>query len=109
MYHRGLEFASKKGIIVADTKFEWGWHDGELLLIDEVLTPDSSRFWPADEYVEGRNQPSFDKQFVREYLEETSWDKQSEPPELPQDIVQRTRDKYIEAFERLTDQPFRWK
>ena len=99
----------ERGIILADTKFEWGWHDGELILIDEVLTPDSSRFWPADQYEPGRNQPSFDKQFVREYLSETDWDKNSEPPELPAEIVEKTREKYIEAFERLTGETFAWK
>jgi len=78
-------------------------------LIDEVLTPDSSRFWPADSYVEGQDQPSFDKQFVREHLNATQWDKNSEPPKLPQEVVDKTRAKYIEAFERLTDSTFRWK
>ena len=108
LYTRGREFANKKGIILADTKFEWGWYEGELILIDEVLTPDSSRFWPADEYEPGRNQRSFDKQFVREYLETTTWDKNSSPPELPESIVVQTRAKYIEAYERLTDSKFPW-
>ena len=94
VYTRGRDFAAEKGIILADTKFEWGWHEGELILIDEVLTPDSSRFWPASEYTAGQNQPSFDKQFVREWLEETDWDKNSQPPELPEEIVSRTRAKY---------------
>lgn len=109
VYNRGQEFAAGKGIILADTKFEWGWHDGELMLIDEVLTPDSSRFWPADAYAPGQNQPSYDKQFVREYLDTTDWDKNSEPPKLPQEIVDNTRRKYIEAFEQLTDRDFAWK
>lgn len=109
VYEQGRDHASKNGIILADTKFEWGWHDGQLILIDEVLTPDSSRFWPAEQYEPGRNQVSYDKQFVREYLDSTDWDKNSEPPELPADIVAKTREKYIEAFEQLTGQNFRWK
>lgn len=109
VYERGRDFAASKGIILADTKFEWGWCDGELILIDEVLTPDSSRFWPADQYEPGRNQVSFDKQFVREYLDSTDWDKNSEPPELPDDIVHRTREKYIDAYERLAGKAFPWK
>jgi len=109
VYEGGRDYAASKGIILADTKFEWGWHDGELILIDEVLTPDSSRFWPADQYVEGQDQPSFDKQFVREHLSATSWDKNSQPPELPAEVVEKTRAKYIEAFERLTDSTFAWK
>ena len=109
IYERGRDFAAEKGIILADTKFEFGWYQGELLLIDEVLTPDSSRFWPQDDYEEGQNQPSFDKQFVREYLETTNWDKDSTPPELPADIVQKTREKYIEAYERLTGSTFAWR
>ena len=106
IYQRASEHALSRGIILADTKFEFGWHGDEILLIDEVLTPDSSRFWPADDYQPGRNQPSFDKQFVREYLESTTWDKNSEPPPLPADVVANTRRKYIEAFERLTDTKF---
>jgi phosphoribosylaminoimidazole-succinocarboxamide synthase len=109
VYEKGRDFAASKGIILADTKFEWGWHDGELILIDEVLTPDSSRFWPADDYQEGRNQASFDKQFVREHLDSTDWDKNSEPPELPQEIVDNTRAKYIDAYERLAGEAFPWK
>lgn len=109
VYSQGRDYAATKGIILADTKFEWGWHDGELILIDEVLTPDSSRFWPADQYQAGRNQPSFDKQFVREWLESTDWDKNSAPPELPPEIVDKTRQKYIDAFERLSEQTFKWK
>ena len=109
VYEQGRDFAAAKGIILADTKFEWGWHDGKLILIDEVLTPDSSRFWPADQYEEGQNQPSFDKQFVREYLDGTDWDKNSEPPELPEEIVNKTREKYIDAYERLAGESFPWK
>ena len=109
VYERGAEFAREQGIIIADTKFEWGWHEGELILIDEVLTPDSSRFWPADLYEPGKSQPSFDKQFVRDYLETTEWDKNSTPPELPEDIIQTTRQKYIDAYEKLTGATFAWK
>lgn len=109
IYSRGQRYAAEKGIILADTKFEFGLHEGNLILIDEVLTPDSSRFWPADQYEPGRNQFSFDKQFVREFLESTDWDKNSEPPELPEEIVSRTREKYVEAYERLTGQSFAWK
>jgi phosphoribosylaminoimidazole-succinocarboxamide synthase len=93
-------------VIIADTKFEFGQAGGEIILIDEVLTPDSSRFWPADQYAPGRGQPSYDKQFVRDWLETTGWDKNSPPPELPSDVVARTRGKYIEAFEKLTEQTF---
>lgn len=109
VYSRGRDYAAEKGIILADTKFEWGWHNDELILIDEVLTPDSSRFWPADQYKPGQNQPSFDKQFVREWLETTDWDKNSEPPELPEDIVAKTRAKYIDAYEMLTGHSFPFK
>jgi phosphoribosylaminoimidazole-succinocarboxamide synthase len=109
IYKQGAEYALTKGILIADTKFEWGLAGDELILIDEVLTPDSSRFWPADKYVPGRSPPSFDKQFVRDWLEHASWDKNSSPPSLPDDVVKSTREKYIEAFERLTGQPFAWK
>ena len=109
VYAAGRDYAASKGIILADTKFEWGWHKGELILIDEVMTPDSSRFWPADQYEPGRNQPSFDKQFVREWLDSTTWDKNSPPPELPAEIVAKTREKYIDAFERLSVQTFKWR
>ncbi len=102
IFQRGSEFARERGIIIADTKFEFGQVDGEILLIDEVLTPDSSRFWPADAYEPGRGQPSFDKQFVRDWLSSTDWDKNSPPPPLPDDVVQKTRQKYVEAYERLT-------
>lgn len=109
VYQRGAKFAAEKGIIIADTKFEWGWFKGKLILIDEVMTPDSSRFWPADSYRPGANPPSFDKQFVRDYLETTTWDKNSPPPELPAEVAMKTREKYIEAFERLTGSKFLWK
>jgi phosphoribosylaminoimidazole-succinocarboxamide synthase len=109
VYRRGAEHAQSRGIIIADTKFEWGRSGGELLLIDEVLTPDSSRFWPADGYEPGQNQPSFDKQFVRDWLEQTGWDKNSPPPQLPEEIVARTREKYIEAYERLSGMDFSWR
>ncbi len=109
IYARGAEYARSRGIVIADTKFEWGRVDDELILIDEVLTPDSSRFWPADDYQPGRSQPSFDKQFVRDWLETTDWDKNSPPPELPEEIVAKTREKYIDAYERLTGESFAWK
>ncbi len=109
IYDRGAEFAREKGIIIADTKFEFGKVDDQLILIDEVLTPDSSRFWPADLYQPGKNQPSYDKQFVRDYLETTGWDKNSQAPALPAEIVDKTREKYIEAFERLSGSDFAWK
>jgi phosphoribosylaminoimidazole-succinocarboxamide synthase len=109
IYQRGAEYALTKGILIADTKFEWGLVDDKVILIDEVLTPDSSRFWPADQYAPGRSPPSFDKQFVRDWLLGASWDKNSPPPALPDDVVDRTREKYIEAYERLTGQAFAWK
>jgi phosphoribosylaminoimidazole-succinocarboxamide synthase len=108
-YQLGAEYAKAKGIIIADTKFEWGWYDDELTLIDEVLTPDSSRFWPEDQYQPGGEQFSYDKQFVRNYLDSTDWDKNCEPPQLPPEIVRKTREKYIEAFELLTETDFPWK
>jgi phosphoribosylaminoimidazole-succinocarboxamide synthase len=103
IYRRAAEHARSRGIIIADTKFEFGrLPSGEVILIDEVLTPDSSRFWPASEYRTGISPPSFDKQFVRNWLETTTWDKNSPPPELPPEVVDRTRAKYVEAYERLT-------
>lgn len=102
LYSFAREHARKRGIVIADTKFEFGVFDGKLLLIDEVLTPDSSRFWPADGYQAGRSQPSYDKQFVRDYLESLDWDKTPPAPALPPDVVARTRGKYREAYERLT-------
>ncbi len=102
IYSRGRDYAAQKGIIVADTKFEFGTMDGELLLIDECLTPDSSRFWPKDEYAIGQSPPSFDKQFVRDYLETLDWDKTPPAPRLPNDVIEKTSAKYLEAFRRLT-------
>ncbi len=109
VFRRGCQYARQRGIIIADTKFEFGRDpQGEILLIDEVLTPDSSRFWPADCYQPGRSQPSFDKQFVRDWLLSSDWDRNSPPPALPQDVIAKTRQKYIEAFQRLTGQDFAW-
>lgn len=102
IYERARAMADERGIILCDTKFEFGVLAGALTLADEVLTPDSSRFWPASEYAPGRGQPSYDKQFVRDWLEATDWDKDSPPPPLPEDIVAKTREKYVEAYERLT-------
>ena len=107
LYRVGAEYAESKGLVLADTKFEFGLTpDGELLLIDEALTPDSSRYWPADSYRPGSNPPSYDKQFVRDWLETSGWDKNSPPPELPAEVVARTRSKYAEAYECLTGRPF---
>ena len=106
LYRFASEYAAARGIIIADTKFEFGLEDGRLVLADEAFTPDSSRFWPADSYVPGGSQPSFDKQFVRDYCETLGWDKTSPGPELPEDVVTGTRARYVEAFERLTEQPF---
>jgi len=106
IFQRGSEYARQRGIIIADTKFEFGQVEDELILIDEVLTPDSSRFWPADQYEPGHGQPSFDKQFVRDWLSATDWDKNSPPPALPGDVVAKTREKYVEAYERLTGNKF---
>jgi phosphoribosylaminoimidazole-succinocarboxamide synthase len=102
IYKDAREYARQRGIIIADTKFEFGLFDGQLILIDEVLTPDSSRFWPADRYQPGRSQPSFDKQFVRDYLESLSWNKTPPGPVLPPDVVENTQRKYLEAYEQLT-------
>jgi phosphoribosylaminoimidazole-succinocarboxamide synthase len=102
IYERAREIAEKKGIIIADTKFEFGIEGDEILLIDEVLTPDSSRFWPADRYAPGRTPDSFDKQFVRDYLLNLAWDMNSPPPPLPPEIVKKTQEKYAEALTRLT-------
>ncbi len=107
IYNEAATFARSKGIILADTKFEFGRLDsGEIILIDEILTPDSSRFWPEDDYEIGRSQVSFDKQYVRQWLLGTSWDRNSPPPELPEDIVRNTRAKYIEAYETLSGNKF---
>jgi phosphoribosylaminoimidazole-succinocarboxamide synthase len=102
LYSRGVEYARTRGIIVCDTKFEFGLIDGRISIVDEMLTPDSSRFWPADQYLPGKPQPSFDKQFVRDYLEKIGWNKQPPAPELPDDIVKATSAKYVEALRLLT-------
>lgn len=107
LYKHAREFAQSKGILIADTKFEFGRaKNGELMLIDEALTPDSSRFWPAEKYQQGRPQESFDKQIVRDYLENSGWDKKSPPPSLPSEVVEKTRARYIEIYERLTGESF---
>ncbi len=102
IYHFARDYARRRGIIIADTKFEFGHLDGQIILIDEVLTPDSSRFWPADQFQPGRGQPSFDKQFVRDYLETLDWNKTPPAPALPPEVVAKTQAKYLEAYERLT-------
>lgn len=106
LYEQSSVKAEENGIIIADTKFEFGFYKGELMLIDEILTPDSSRFWPKDKYVIGENQPSFDKQYVRDYLESVGWNKQPPAPILPDYVVLETSEKYIEAYERLTGKKF---
>ena len=106
IYRRATEYAAKRGVILADTKFEFGFSDGELLLVDEILTPDSSRYWPADQWVPGNEVPSFDKQYVREWLETQPWDKQPPPPDLPDEIVDGSRARYVEAYERITGKRF---
>jgi phosphoribosylaminoimidazole-succinocarboxamide synthase len=105
IYKFARDYARQRGIIIADTKFEFGLFEGKLILIDEVLTPDSSRFWPASEYAPGKGQPSFDKQFVRDYLETLTWDKTPPAPELPPEVVAKTQAKYLEAFAKLTGKP----
>ena len=102
IYKKASEYALTKGIIISDTKFEWGTYENKVILIDEVLTPDSSRFWPLESYLPGKSQPSFDKQFVRDHLEKSGWDKQSPPPSLPEDVIQITSKKYLEAYAKLT-------
>jgi len=106
IYTHGAEYAADRGVILADTKFEFGFVNGDLLLIDEVLTPDSSRYWPADQWVPGNDVPSFDKQYVREWLERQPWDKNPPPPELPDEIVEGSRARYVEAYERITGGSF---
>jgi phosphoribosylaminoimidazole-succinocarboxamide synthase len=106
LYARARDYAATRGIIICDTKFEWGLADGKIILIDEALTPDSSRFWPADQYAPGRSQPSYDKQFVRDWLEASGWNKTPPAPTLPDDVVAKTSAKYIEAYERLTGKIF---
>lgn len=105
LYSYAADVAAGKGIIIADTKFEFGMLDGEVILIDEALTPDSSRFWPVDQYETGHDQPSFDKQFVRNWLTESGWDREPPPPNLPDDVVQATADRYQEAYRLLTGSP----
>jgi len=107
IYEKGAAYAEKRGIILADTKFEFGLCEGKLILIDEVMTPDSSRFWPADQYEPGHAQPSFDKQYVRDYLETLAWDKKPPAPHLPQEIIRGTTKRYIEAYELITGK--KWK
>jgi phosphoribosylaminoimidazole-succinocarboxamide synthase len=106
IFRKAGQYAESRGIILADTKFEWGRVDGKIILIDEVLTPDSSRFWPVDKYEAGRDQESFDKQFVRNYLESIHFDKSGPGVELPDEIKAKTSDKYIDAYERLTGKKF---
>lgn len=105
IYSRGRDLAASRGIIIADTKFEFGLDGKELLLIDEVLTPDSSRFWPAGQYAPGKSQPSFDKQYLRDWLSGTGWDKTPPPPALPAEVIAETQKKYLEAYELLTGEP----
>lgn len=102
IYAKASEYAAHRGIIIADTKFEFGMHNHEVILIDEALTPDSSRFWPQDKYAPGKPQPSFDKQFVRDYLETLEWDKTPPAPKLPEEIIEKTSIKYLEAYKRIT-------
>ena len=106
IYKEGAKYALEKGIIIADTKFEFGKIGDQIILVDEILTPDSSRFWPADLYKPGKSQPSFDKQYVRDYLSSTGWDKNSSPPNLPQDVINETQKKYQEAYEKITGKKF---
>ena len=106
IYKKAAGIALERGIIIADTKFEFGIHEGRVILIDEVLTPDSSRFWPVDEYKPGGSQPSFDKQYVRDWLDTQGWDHSPPPPELPSDVVEATRARYVEAYERVSGRPF---
>lgn len=106
LYSRARTLAEQRGVILADTKFEFGLRGGEVVLADEVLTPDSSRYWPAEDWQPGQNPPSFDKQFVRDYATSTGWDKTDPGPEIPDDVVARTREKYVEAYERVTGSSF---
>lgn len=106
LYSAARDHARERGVLLADTKFEFGWVDGELTLIDEVLTPDSSRFWPADDYEPGRGQASYDKQYVRDWLASSGWDREPPGPSLPADVVERTRERYVTAYERLTGRAF---
>jgi phosphoribosylaminoimidazole-succinocarboxamide synthase len=106
LYLKASNYAYEKGIIIADTKFEFGASNDEIILVDEVLTPDSSRFWPLDEYEPGRQQVSFDKQYVRDYLLSTNWDRNSTPPELPQEVILKTTERYVTAYEKLVGKKF---
>jgi phosphoribosylaminoimidazole-succinocarboxamide synthase len=106
LYAKARDHAAKRGIIIADTKFEFGLVDGQVTLVDEVLTPDSSRFWPAASYEAGHGQPSFDKQYVRDWLESSGWDKTPPPPALPADVIARTSDTYIQAYELICGRTF---
>ncbi len=105
MYQKARDFAEQRGILIADTKMEFGMKNGNLILIDELLTPDSSRFWPKNEYRPGGSQKSFDKQFLRDYLISIHWDKNPPAPSLPEEIIQKTREKYLEAYERIVGSP----
>lgn len=102
LYQTAASQAEAKGIIIADTKFEFAWIDGVLTVVDEIFTPDSSRFWPLDQYQPGKPQPSFDKQYVRDYLETLNWNKQPPAPKLPEEVIEKTREKYLEAYQRIT-------
>jgi phosphoribosylaminoimidazole-succinocarboxamide synthase len=106
IYNEGAKYALEKGIIIADTKFEFGKIGDKVILVDEILTPDSSRFWPANLYKPGKSQPSFDKQYVRDYLSSTGWDKNSDPPHLTEDVIEETQRKYQEAYEKITGKKF---
>ena len=106
IYLTAAEYARARGVLLADTKFEFGMVDGQVTLIDEVLTPDSSRYWPADQWSPGQTVPSYDKQYVRDWLDSTGWDHTPPAPALPEDVVSNTRSKYVEAYERLTEQSF---
>lgn len=106
IYTRASDYAAERGVILADTKFEFGYSDGQLLLIDEVLTPDSSRYWPADEWEPGNSVPSFDKQYVRDWLDSTGWDHSPPAPDLPAEVIDGTRARYVEAYEKITGNSF---
>ena len=106
IYNEGAKYALNKEIIIADTKFEFGKMGDEIILVDELLTPDSSRFWPADLYEPGKSQPSFDKQYVRDYLTSTGWDKSSDPPHLPDNVIEETQKRYQEVYEKITGKKF---
>lgn len=106
IYRRAAEYAAERGVILADTKFEFGWSNDDLLLIDEVLTPDSSRYWPRDQWRPGNSVPSYDKQYVRDWLDESGWDHSPPAPNMPEEVISGTRDKYTEAFRRITGRPF---